>query len=296
MRLRAFATLGFAAVLSVAPACAVVILDSTWAKEGGTDKSPSLGFRAHIALANEPQFRSVVAFTSDGDTWRDCSGTWIGNADGHAYVLTHVACFAGRPATMYGYRTTGGSVLTGEQVIVQPDGSNPLAIVRLSEPITDAGPQPLLYNGEDLLGRTVTFVGSGERGIGSAGEAPAFYGEPSEKDQLAAGQGRIDSAAVPGDAGLEDAFGIYLPKEDGSLNSRFEGPATPVSSLAAAPATGDGGAAGWIQLNDGRWAIAGVVRPPAQPARYGAEGIFESVSTNQDWIDSVLSTAVYGGQ
>ena len=50
------------------PSGAVIILDGTWRAEGG--------FRAHLALADQPQFASVIALSSDdGQVWGSGSGT-----------------------------------------------------------------------------------------------------------------------------------------------------------------------------------------------------------------------------
>ncbi|NJK71964.1 MAG: hypothetical protein HC926_00615 [Synechococcaceae cyanobacterium SM2_3_60] len=44
-------------LLGALPAAAVVILDSTWAEEGGSPENRPAGFGAHIALANAPNLR-----------------------------------------------------------------------------------------------------------------------------------------------------------------------------------------------------------------------------------------------
>jgi hypothetical protein len=68
-------SVAFVAGLAAMPAGAVTILDSTWAEEGGSAQNPSGGFGAHIALANQKQFDATISFTSDGDTFGECTGT-----------------------------------------------------------------------------------------------------------------------------------------------------------------------------------------------------------------------------
>lgn len=57
----------------------VTILDSTWREEGGRKGREAAGFGAHIALAAQPQFRAVLAMSTDEEDWDEASTTWIGN-------------------------------------------------------------------------------------------------------------------------------------------------------------------------------------------------------------------------
>ncbi|MGF1577327.1 MAG: hypothetical protein ACFCU9_15570 [Cyanophyceae cyanobacterium] len=126
--MRAVLGLGIAStwLVGIASAGAVVILDSTWAEEGGTNADPSAGFGAHIDLAYEPQFEATIAFSSDGETVGDCSGAWIGNDDDYAYVLTAAHCFEAdadgsefyqNPSQCSAYtpKGLGGGEATGDQ-------------------------------------------------------------------------------------------------------------------------------------------------------------------------------------
>ncbi|MCA0303902.1 MAG: hypothetical protein LCH95_15970 [Proteobacteria bacterium] len=55
---------------------AVVILETTWQAEGGRAGDEPDGFAAHAALAHQPQFRALIAFSNDdGEAWTSCSGT-----------------------------------------------------------------------------------------------------------------------------------------------------------------------------------------------------------------------------
>jgi len=99
---RAVMVLGLIATLAplappYSPAGAVVILDSTWRKEGGTKKRPWAGFEAHIRLAVDPRFLPVLALSSDEETWGEASATWIGNDATHAYILTAAHIFQFNP-------------------------------------------------------------------------------------------------------------------------------------------------------------------------------------------------------
>lgn len=282
------------------PADAVIILDSTWREEGGRRGREADGFGAHIALANRPPFDGVIAFSSDGDTWGDCSGTWIGNDGGVAYVLTSAHCFAdaGSKASMYIYRSRDGSIYEGLEVIFHPSwpggsvGSTgaDAAIVVLDGEIVDAGPAPLLYGGTQEKGRTVTFVGYGSRGIGSRGEQDVFYEWLDVYEQKAAAEGVIDVVVGP-DADPGNYFVVFLPKEDGSIPNPYGGSNRPVSRLAGLLGSGDSGGSAWIQLQGGRWAIAGINSNGTGNAGYGESAWFGRVSADRDWILSVYPGA-----
>ena len=66
-----------------------------------------------------------------------------------------------------------------------------LAIVKLTAPVMDAGPQPLIYAGTKEKGRLLSFAGFGGRGIGSSGDQDAYYGFSNRWELKAAGQGVI---------------------------------------------------------------------------------------------------------
>lgn len=296
----------------IGPAGAVIILDSTWAEEGGREGSEAAGFGAHIALANEPQFDALISFSTDGDTWGECSGTWIGNdADRDvAYVLTAAHCFAASDrATMYAYRTQGGTVLTGIDTVIHPAWTGDLAwrtgydlaIVRLKGHVTDAGPQPVLYAGNNEKNRVLTFVGFGSRGIGGTGQHPAFYGPSNQREEKAAAVGRIERiepAVLPlpkrkrnVDAG--NYLGVMLFPEDGSMGNPYGGPNKPVSRLAGLLGSGDSGGSAWIQMTDGSWAVAGINSNGSGSAEYGDESWFVRVSLHAEWIASVFPDAIF---
>ena len=78
--------LALAALFLALPARAVVILDSTWSANGGSDDAPSQGFGANEALAMQPQFAAIFGL-HDGEAYGG-SATWIGNDGDHGYLLT----------------------------------------------------------------------------------------------------------------------------------------------------------------------------------------------------------------
>jgi hypothetical protein len=67
---------------------AVTVLDTTWRTEGGAKGCEWAGFGAYLRLGAVPQFRPVLALSTNGETWGEASGTWIGNDEHDAYMLT----------------------------------------------------------------------------------------------------------------------------------------------------------------------------------------------------------------
>lgn len=289
------------------PLPAVVILDSTWREEGGARGREADGFSAHIRLANQPQFRSLVAlaYEEDGE-WGAGSGTWLGNHgignDSRAYVLTSAHNFDEAEAGEVLVRTDGGTVLRGERVWIHPgydtDGDHTgvdVAILRLNGPVTDAGPPPLLYAGNAEKGRTITFMGFGTRGIASAGEDER-YNQGTDK---AAAQGVVDEA-VPlrrGSVRMDDPgnfLSVFLPREDGSVENPISGARRPVSRLAGLLGAGDSGGSAWMPLGD-RWVVVGVNTSGDGNAQYGDSSWFVRVSGVRPWITSIVPGARFSG-
>ena len=193
MTRRGFAAGALAAgTLAAAPraADAVIILDGTWRAEGG--------FRAHLALADQPQFASVIALSSDdGQVWGSGSATWLGNRRGRARILTAAHVFnRDGAADDYVYRAPDGEVMQGTDIVFHPlyNWSNAertgydFAVVWLDGPIDDAGPPPALYSGNRENGARIVMVGWGSRGIGSVGQKPNYYTTPGK----AAATNKID--------------------------------------------------------------------------------------------------------
>ncbi|HEY0833913.1 MAG TPA: trypsin-like serine protease, partial [Azospirillum sp.] len=282
---------------------AVVVLDSTWREEGGARGREAAGFGAHIRLAREPQFRALVALSYDGGaTWGSGSGTWIGNDDGHGYVLTSAHVLEDTRADEIVVRTDGGAVLRGSRAWIHP-GYKPegdytgvdAAILRLVRPVTDAGPPPTLYAGSAEKGRTITFMGFGTRGIGSVGEDER-YNRGSDK---AAAQGVVEEA-VPLrriSARAEDPgnyLTVFLPREDGGIENPLGGARRPVSRLAGLLGAGDSGGSAWMPLGNG-WVVVGINTSGDGEARYGDNSWFVRVSGVRPWIASVFPGARFAG-
>lgn len=289
MSLRSVSAAFAAALLASAPAHAVIILDSTWAEEGGTADNPSAGFEAAKALAGDEAYASTVAFSSDGEFWGACSGTWIGNDGETAYVLTAAHCFgADSPPESFKVLTTGGAVFDVVSGVIHEayvDSSTTtgrdLAIVALSGPITDVAEPAVLYGGSAEKGQLLTFMGYGSRGIGSEGQQDKFHDGENDK---AAAQGIIDvvNATGTGDDG-GNYLGVFLPKEDGSVPNEYGGAATPVNRLAGLLGSGDSGGSAFLEI-DGQTVLAGINSNGTGNATYGETSWFVRVSGARDWI------------
>lgn len=269
---------------------AVIILDSTYNQSG---------FKKAEELAWSPQFASLIFLQSDS---MDGSGAWIGNYNGHGYILTAGHMFpTGTKAADYTYETLDGTDYHGDAIFLHPlwnENSNDrtgydFAIVRLKEEVTNAGPQPALYKGTMEKGKVLTMIGYGWRGTGTRGQDTSI----DTGDEPAAAQGLIESVvngANPtpktGDAG--NYFGIWLPKEDGSIPNPLDvhGITMPISPLAGILGSGDSGGPAWIYTKNG-WAIAGINSDGSGNAAYGDISWFPRVSEVHDWILKIVPTA-----
>lgn len=260
------------------PAGAIVIMDSTWRAEG---------FRPHIALARQPQFASLVAFSEDdGEDWDDASGTWLGNFGGTGYVLTAGHCFKnGEPADNYLYRTNGGEVREGTKVFVHPlyngDGDTrsgyDVAIVALDDEVDDAGPPPLLYGGELQVGDRIVFVGYGSRGTGTTGEQSSF---DDPVDNKTAAENTIDRIMlpvlpVPGDDDAGNWYRVTL-RRDAEGGKRLDG----------ILGGGDSGGSAWIQRG-GRWFVVGV-NVTGSGDKYDDHSYFTRLIGVRPWLNAIL--------
>ena len=302
VRLRSLRRLGAALAITVAtavePAAAVIILDSTWAAEGGEPGREGRGFAASIALAGEPQFAGVIGLEWNNDYGG--SGTWIGNdARGRAYILTAAHNFDdGSGATGWTYVSSSGKKFSGVKLEIHPlydkddnaTGGYDMAIVVLDGPIDDAGEQPRLYGGAEELHQIATSVGYGSRGTGSAGEAPKFY---ASRDR-AAMRNVIDVVEAPVPSGRGgNSLGTDFDSEDGEHNA-LVGDETPVDRFEGALGSGDSGGSLWIRTARG-WAIAGI-NVSGDDDQYGASNWYSRVSTQREWILRVFPGARFAGE
>ena len=276
------AGIGLSAAAGVARA--VVILESTWAAEGGGPGAEPDGFAAHTALAYQPQFRSLVAFSGDdGESWKDCSGTWLGNFDGAGYVLTAAHCFEpGDGADAFRYRTEGDTVREGAEVWRHPryNGNNEkrggydAALVRLDGPVTDAGPPPRLWAGDLAVGQRIVFLGFGNRGLASTGERPV-YDEPNANK-------------TPGENVLDEVAG--RDRADGDLGNwmsvTLRRPAEGAGRLDGLLGSGDSGGSAWMQ-RDGRWYLVGV-NASGTGVTYGEQSFFLRLAGIRPWLSDLL--------
>lgn len=294
MKSRIVSALLGTALLSLAaagPAHAVIILDSTWADQGGADGAEGDGFGAAKALAMEPQFCAIMSFF-DGEQI-GASGTWIGNdEDGNAYVLTAAHNFGdGDDPNTWTYYTRAGAEFTGKSVHLHPNydansDETPgydLAIVKLNGPVEDCDRPPLLYGGDDELGQRATMVGFGSRGIGSVGQDDKYY----SSEDAAAARNIIDVVEDPAPDGKGgNQLLVDFDSEDGSTNVFEDGNSLPVDEYEGVLGSGDSGGSLWIETDEG-WAIVGV-NAWGDDAVYGSTGGFGRISTQYDWVKSIF--------
>lgn len=287
-----YTALFFSAVcmLFSSPTWAVIILDNTYKK---------YGFEKAEALALLPQFSSLIFLEGESESG---SGSWIGNDDGHGYVLTAGHMFpSGTDVSAYSYQTLDGTKYKGDMLFLHPlwnDNTDDrtgydFAIVRLEKNVTTAGEQPAIYDGNAEKGQKLTFIGYGWRGTGLKGEDTSI----DTGNRPAAAEGLIEqvvNAVTPipktGDAG--NYFGVWLPKEDGSLDNPLDenGITEPVSPLAGILGSGDSGGPAWIKTENG-WAIAGVNSNGNGNAKYGNVSWFPRASRVKGWIKHLVPTA-----
>jgi hypothetical protein len=279
---------------------AVTILDTTWSEEGGARSRAWAGFGAHLRLAARPQFHAVLAFASDDETWGEASGTWIGNDEGHAYILTAAHIYE-RPAKpgAYAIRSPDGASHHPDRIWVHPQWNGDadtrtgfdLAIVRLPTPLADLGPPPVLYSGHAEAGKLLTFVGFGSRGIGSTGEQERFYHGTDKAAAQGVADQWVDMAnPLPRDADGGNYIGVYLPKEDGSIPNPYGGAREPATRLVGLLGSGDSGGSAWMQ-EQGRWVMVGVNSDGSGTARYGESSWFARIAPHQAWISGIFPGA-----
>jgi hypothetical protein len=280
-------TIGSSLIAAARPSGAVVVLDSTWRAEGGRPGRESEGFGAHIRLANQPQFASLVAMSGDrGESWGIGSGTWIGNVGGRGHILTAGHVFGdGEGARTFLYRSNRGTVHYARHVEFHPlwngdvherEGYD-LALVTLATPVTDAGPPPALFEGQIEVGDRIVMIGFGSRGIASVGEHEEYH---RHSDKAAAENivNDVEDAEhpVPHDGNAGNWFSVKLRHEsEGAL--RLEG----------ILGGGDSGGSTWVRVGDD-WAIAGVNSNGNGDERYGSESFFAQVSGVQEWIAELV--------
>jgi hypothetical protein len=269
------------------PADAVIILDGTWRAEGGRPGREAAGFRAHEALAKQPQFAGVIPLSTDGgEDWGVASGTWLGNFGGNAWVLSAAHVFERDDSVHdFVFRAPDGTVCEGTHLVRHPlfNGDNDVstgydvAMVRIKGPMHGGGQPPLLYGGDRELGMRAVMVGYGARGIGSVGQKPVYDGDSGAK---AAATNTIDEVM---------AMVLPPPKDEDRgnwLSVTFRRDSEGAGRLDGILGSGDSGGSLWIQTATG-WTIAGV-NANATGETYGARAYFARVSGLRRWLSSIL--------
>jgi len=279
-------SLAAGSLVTARKAGAVVVQDETWRAEGGGPGREAMGFRAHVALAHQPQFRGLMALSSDeGESWGVASSTWLGNVQGHGLLLTAAHVFeSDESAEDYVYRTPSGRIRQGTDLVIHPKwsgstddtGGFDFAIVTLDAPVDDAGPPPLLYSANREMGRRIVMIGFGNRGIGSVGEN-AMYSTGSDK---AAAENTVDEvmSAVGGKLSKGEEAGNWIAV---TLHRTSDGG----SRMDGILGSGDSGGSAWLMAGTG-WAICGVNSSGGE--KYEERAYFARVSGVAEWIAKVV--------
>ncbi|MBB6245688.1 trypsin-like serine protease [Rhodanobacter sp. A1T4] len=159
------------------------------------------------------------------------------------------------------------------QIIAFLSASNDVALLKLSEPVTDVAPIAI-YRKNEELGKIIKIVGKGATGTGASG-------------QVASGAHRT---------ALRRAFNKIIGVQDRWLCYTFH---KPPSALPLEGISGDGDSGGpvLIQVN-GQWQVAGLVSWKRgkdnsilmHPGFYGQTNYNVRLSHYAKWIDNVILT------
>lgn len=157
------------------------------------------------------------------------------------------------------------------QIIAFLSASNDVALLKLSEPVTDVAPVDL-YRGNDELGKIVKIVGKGATGVGSRGQDA----EGAHRTVLRRAFNKITSA--------QGAWISYV----------FD---KPPSALPLEGILGDGDSGGPVLVQvKGQWRVAGLASWKRgkdnalllHPGFYGQTNYNVRVSHYADWIERVI--------
>lgn len=282
-----------AAAALVQGADAILILESVWQKSK---------YDLAKDLAAETQFSAVIDLHADVEKDMRGSGVWIGNANGHGYVLTAAHNFCDDKLEEWAFMTTELNAHKGIKVTVHPAYvcnsfsrmGYDLAIVELEDEVdATAATLPTLYDGDNELDRTLTFVGYGVRGTGVQG-----YIEGADQVPAAAESKIVAIAVAPAEmpSDPEAEAGNFLVTEfvgeDGIVDEETKEKAMPVSDKQGALDVGDSGGPAFVQI-DGKWFVAGI-NESGTGEKYGDTSHFVRVAGCKDWILSVFPGATFG--
>jgi hypothetical protein len=197
----------------------------------------------------------------------------------HEVTLRHVPRHVERVVLYPGYRKLPQSLVdqalkSGDatRIIAFLSTTDDIALLQLSEPVTDVAPVALYRKGDEQ-GKIVKIVGKGATGTGSRGQDV----EGAHRTALRRAYNRI--------TGVQDRW----------LSYQFH---KPPSALPLEGISGDGDSGGPVLVQDGgRWELAGLVSWKRgkdravllHPGFYGQTNYNVRVSHYAHWIDSVMS-------
>ena len=194
--------------------------------------------------------------------------------DGVARAVERVVVHPGYrtlPQTLVDQAMASGEAML---IVVFLAGSDDIALVELTEPVTDVAPVAI-HKGSDEPGRIVELVGKGATGTGTTGHDPA-------------GPNRTE---------LRRASNLVTSAHDRWLCYVFDAPpaALPLEGM-----LGNGDSGGPVLMRtDGKWQLAGLASwkfvegnvMTARPGRYGQIACNVRMSHYADWIEGVLSAS-----
>lgn len=194
-------------------------------------------------------------------------------------VIDGIARDVERVVVHSGYKTVPQELIdqamaSGEAMLIVAflASSDDIALVRLTQPVTDVAPVPLHRTGDEP-GRIVKIVGKGATGTGATGHDP----RGPNRTELRRAFNRVSSAY--------DRWFCYVFDE-------------PPSALPLEGILGNGDSGGPVLIEDGEhWALAGLASwkvvqgnvMTARPGRYGQVSCNVRLSQYADWIESVMS-------
>lgn len=200
------------------------------------------------------------------------AGPWQVVIDGTPREVEHAVIHPGNkalPQALIDQAMASGEAML---IVVFLASSDDIAVVKLSQPVTDVAPVAL-YRGSDEPGQIVKIVGKGATGTGATGHDP----RGPNRTELRRAYNRATSAY--------DRWLCYLFDEPAS--------ALPLEGILG---NGDSGSPVLIQAED-QWRLAGLASwkvvqghvMTARPGRYGQITCNVRLSHYVEWIEGVMS-------